>query len=90
MQGCLRGTGAPGGRVGERRGTGGRRALVGGGGSQGRRGRGEGRGGNGRRKDETGKGRLGGEKGRQEQDPDQQTQPRVSVESSHMQLWEIM
>ena len=31
MQGCLRGTGAPGGRAAERRGTGGRRALVGGG-----------------------------------------------------------
>ena len=27
-----------------------------------------------------------GEKGREEQDPDQQTQPRVSVESSHTQL----
>ena len=62
MQGCLRGTGAPGGRAGERRGTGGKGALVGGGGSRGRRGWGEGRGENERRKDKIGKRRLGGEK----------------------------
>ena len=60
---CLGVVGIFGGRAGERRGKGGRRALVVEGGGKGRRGR-EGRGGNGRLKGGKGRGRPGEGMGR--------------------------